>query len=103
MKGQSCSSGDLPGSAFFASDSRDTVERSSCEWWDGRLHPDLNRLERTEGDVGNELGRSTGGEVEGCLVAIGSILSSQVGVEFLEELITSVFKSTLGLGQTSVN
>jgi len=88
---------DLPSRAFFAGDGRDTAECPSGERWDGCLHPDLDSLKRTQGKIGNKLGRSTGGEVDCSLVAISSVLSGQIGVEFLEKLITSIFESTLSL------
>jgi hypothetical protein len=88
---------DLPSRAFFAGDSRDTAECPSGERWDGGLHPDLDSLKRTQGKIGNELSRSTSGEVERSLVAISSVLSGQIGVELLEKLIASIFESTLSL------
>ncbi len=61
------------------------------------MHSYLNGLEGTERDVGDEFGRSTGSEIEGSLITICIVLSRQIGVELLEELITSILESTLGL------
>lgn len=88
---------DLPSHTFFAGDCRDTTECAGSEWGNGGLHPNLDSLKRTQGDVGDELGRSTSGEVESGFVAMSSFLSGQVGVELLEKFITAIFESTLRL------
>lgn len=61
------------------------------------MHANFHRFERAERNISNELSRSTSGEIEPGLVAVGGILASKVRVELLEVLVSSVFESTLGL------
>lgn len=87
----------LPRGAFFPGDCGEAAKGAGCEGWNGGLHPDLDGLERAQGDVGDEFGRSTGGQVESGLVAICVLRASYVGVELLEEFVPSVLESTLSL------
>lgn len=87
----------VPSNALFACDFGDAVEGTIGEWRHRGLHANLDGLEGAEGNVGNELGGGTGGEVQPGLVAISILLPKQVGVELLEELVSSVLESALGL------
>ena len=84
-----------PCDALRSSDLGDSIEGPGRERRNGGLHSDLDGLERAEGDISNDFRRSTGHEVERRLVLLGSLFSSQVRVELLEELVEAVLASSL--------
>ena len=57
-----------------------------------RLHADFDGFERTEGNVGEELGRGGGAEVDEGFVRVGEEL---VAVEVLEDFVEAVFSCAL--------
>ena len=87
----------LPGKAFFTSDGGDPIEGASSERRNSRLHANLDSLKRTKSKVGNELGGRTGSQVNGCLIAVCQVLSRKIGVELLEEFVSTIFEGPLRL------
>ena len=55
----------------------------------------LDRLHGREGDVGEELGRGRGRQVQGGSVQVGLLLSQHTGVDVLEDFIEAEFPDTL--------
>jgi hypothetical protein len=67
-------------------------ERSSLR----SLDLDLNHLHGAEGDISDGLSRSRGGEIDDVTVSIVVLLSGDVGVEILEDLVESELEESLG-------
>jgi hypothetical protein len=86
-----------PGHTLFGDNSGDTTERALEFRRNGSLRAHFDRLEWTQSYIGDELGRSTGCQVQGGLPTVGILLANEVAVEALEELVASIFKCTLGL------
>ena len=86
----------LPCGSLLGSHLGDAIERALGKGRNGRLDADLDGLEGAEGDVGNELGRGAGRQVEQRLVPVGGVRACQVRVELLEELVTAVLEGALG-------
>lgn len=59
------------------------------------MHADLDGFEWTEGKIGDELGGGTSCQVDRRLVLVGILSADEIGVEFLEEFIPSVFEGSL--------
>lgn len=59
------------------------------------MHPDLDCLKGTETNVGQELGRGGGSQVETGLPSFGVFLSHKARIEVLEKLIASILHRTL--------
>ena len=60
-----------------------------------RLNAHLGGLHRAQEDISNELGRGRSSQVHGVLVVLGSLLSHQVDVEVLEQLVASELEESL--------
>jgi hypothetical protein len=60
------------------------------------LDLDLGHLERAESDIGEDLGGGGTSEPDGRLVLVGGLLTSEVGVEILEDFIETVLEHALG-------
>jgi hypothetical protein len=87
----------LPANALLCSYLTPAVECSLRKWWNGCLHANFDSFEWTKSNVGDEFGRGTGSEIETRFIFVCVLLPSQIGVRFLEELVSTVFKSTLSL------
>ena len=99
--------GDLPApqghqglvEAVDALSSHDLGEGSPQGGWEGAhrrgLDPHLTGLHGGEGDVGEELSRGRGCQVESGHVEVGVLLSHGVGIELLEHLIKAKLAKTL--------
>ena len=59
------------------------------------LNTDLGGLHRAEEDIGEELSRSRSGQVDGVLPVLGGLLSHHIGVDVLEDFITTELEETL--------
>ena len=81
--------------ALSGSDLLVTVKDRGGEGGDGGLGLDLNGLPGAEKDVGNQLSRSGGSKVKNSSVLVGSLLTNNVGVLLLEELVETVLTGTL--------
>ena len=86
---------DLPSDALSADNLVDTVESSSSERWNSRLHSDLHSLKRTETNIGEELGGRRTSKIDPSLVLLRTLLTRKIRVELLEELVAAVFEGTL--------
>ena len=82
--------------ALGGRDLRHAIEGARVGRWHGGLHADLDRLEGAEGEVGQELGRGRGRQVQGRLVALGVLGPGQVRVRLLEVLVPPVLEGALG-------
>lgn len=88
---------DLPSCAFLACYGREAGECTGGKGRNSGLHADFDGFEGAESDVGDELGGGAGGKVKGRFVFVGSFLTGEVGVEFLEEFVAAVFERSLCL------
>lgn len=93
MKSKGC----LPRHALFGNDSGNAGERASEVGRNGRLHAHLDRLEGTQRNVCDKLGRRTSCQIERGLPPPGVLLANQVAVELFEELVAAVLERALGL------
>ena len=90
-----------PSSAFLSRDCRDSTEGPRSKGRNCGLHSHLDSLKRTKRYISDKLGRSAGGEIQPGLVFVCILFSSQVGVKFLEILVSAVFECTLRLSPMS--
>lgn len=84
------------GGALLGRDGADAVEGAGVGVGNGALHTDLDSLKGAEGDVGKELGRGRGSEVQTRLVLVSGLRAGQVRVCLLEVFIPAVLESSLG-------
>lgn len=61
----------------------------------GCLDTDLDGFHRTQADISEELGGGGGGEVEGVLVLVGLIITNELGVGILEDLVETELAEAL--------
>ena len=87
----------LPGYTLLGDDRGNTAECASEIRRNGGLHAHLDRLEWAEGDVGDQFGGSTGGQIERGFPFGGILLSNEIAVELLEVLVSTIFECSLGL------
>lgn len=66
------------------------------------MHSDFHSLKWTKRYIGNEFGRSAGGEVQRGLVFVGVLFSSKVRVKLLEILVSAVLERSLRLVPMSI-
>lgn len=72
-----------------------TIKNRGSEGGDRGLGLDLNGLPRAEQDICNQLSGSRTGKVNESSVLVGSLLTNNVGVLLLEELVETVLTGTL--------
>lgn len=87
----------LPGNTLLGDDRGNTAECTTEIRRNGGLHAHLDRLEWAEGDVGDQLGGSTGDKVKRGLPFGGTLLSDEIAVELLEVLVSAILECSLGL------
>lgn len=71
------------------------MEGTSEGRWNRCLHADLDSFKWAETKIGEKLSGSRGGQEETGLVFFGVFFSHKLGIEMLEELISSIFDTTL--------
>lgn len=90
----------VPSRSFLAGNGRDPAQCSTSEGRNGGLHPDFDRFERAEKDVGNQFGRSAGSQIQRRLISVGSIFSGEIRVKVFEVFVASILEGALGLQQS---
>ena len=101
QKSTQCQMFHSPCGSFGGNYLGNTIVRSFGEWRHGRLHADLDSLEWTQRNVGEELGGSRSRKVEPGLVLVRVLGAGEVRIELFEPLVAAVLESTLGLGSIS--
>lgn len=87
----------LPRRSLLRNDGRYSAKRRAELGWNRRLRPDFHCLEWAERNVGDQLGRSTGSQVQSRLVTVRIFNSNKVTVELLEVFVSSILERSLGL------
>jgi hypothetical protein len=86
-----------PSIALFRNHGRNPTECAPELGRDGGLRAHLDRLKGTQSNVGDQLSRSTAGQIDGSLVLLGIFRTDEVAVELFEVFVSTVFERSLGL------
>jgi hypothetical protein len=86
-----------PSDAFLSNDTRNAAESTCNLGRNGSLTTDLDRLKWAQRNIGDELRRGTGRQVDGSLETVRILLADEVAVKDLEELVSSILETSLGL------
>jgi hypothetical protein len=94
---------DSPCNAFLAGDGRDAREGPGRKGRDRSLHSHLDGLEWAQRNIRDKFCRRAGRQVQRRLPAASPFLSSQITVEFLEELVATILECALGLWSPAIS
>jgi hypothetical protein len=85
----------IPRHALGARNLIPALQRPTRKRRDGSLHPNLDRLPRTQEHVGNKLCTRTRAQIQCRAVLVRRLLAHDVCILFLEEFVEAVFPGAL--------